>query len=94
MTSQQIVDVLNDAFKTDPNAIDSLLCCRVPCNKAMLDHPTIQVLTKNQNGDFPTVGLLGLLNAISAIDGHRIWADYDTDTHCLIRFSARPIEDE
>lgn len=90
MTTDQIVDVLNDAFRTDPHAIDGLLIASIPCNQAMSDHPTIQVRAKNEQGDFPVVGTLGILNAIASIDGEIIEAQYDGDSHCLIGFRVRP----
>lgn len=89
--TQRIVDVLNDAFRTDPNAIDALLQACAPCNAAMRDHPTIQVHCKNDNGDLPVVRMLGLLNAITvALDGQKICAIYDVDSHCLLGFGIPP----
>ena len=84
------INPLNDAFKTDPNAIDALLCARSPCNTAMINHPTIQISAKNDNNDFPVLGILGLLNAIAAIEGDIIEAMYDDDSHCLLGFRVRP----
>lgn len=84
-----IVNLLNDALKTDPRAIDALLCTRVPCNQAMVDHPYIVVGAKNDRGDYPTLGVLGLLNGIAGLDGKIIEACYDDDTHCLIEFRIR-----
>ena len=89
MTTQQIVDLLNDAYKADPNAIDALLCASIPCNNNLVNHPSIQIRAKNNNGDFPVIGILGLLNGIVAIDDDIIETVYDSDTHCLIRFQIR-----
>lgn len=90
MTVKTIVDVLNDAFKTDPRAVDALLCARSPCNQAMVDHPTIMVGSKNKKGDFPVVGILGVLNAIAATEDEIIEAQYDDDSHCMTGFRLRP----
>jgi hypothetical protein len=59
-TAQRLVDFLNDALQTDPSAISLLVNNRVPCNQAMLEHPTIQCGTI-------TVGLLGLLNGFVGV---------------------------
>lgn len=94
MTTQQIVDLLNDALKADTAAIDALIGIRVPCSPALRDHDKIQVRVKNSKLDFPTVGFLGMLNGIAAIDGDRIWADFDEETDVLLRFRAAPISGE
>jgi len=86
MTNQNIVDVMNDLFKTDPNAIDAILCNRVPVNQKRLDHPTAMCSCKNEQCDFPTIGLLGILNAIASVDDGVIKACYDSDSYCLTHF--------
>lgn len=53
------VDVLNEALNRDPAAVTELVNMRVPCNKALSDHPTIH--TTVMDGTF-RVGVLGLLN--------------------------------
>ena len=64
---RQAVAVLNDLVKTDRDAMRRLIQQRVPCNEAMLNHPTAQALKINE-GDEPTIGLLGVLNALFGID--------------------------
>ena len=86
MNTQQIVDVLNEAFEADPNAIDAMLQLCVPVNDELRDHPTIQIMTKNDNSDFPVLRLIGLLNGIAALDGDKIAVEYDTDTFCVLGF--------
>ena len=56
--TNKVADMLNGALKADPEAIRALILHRVPANKAMQDHPIIQV---NKNSQ---VGALGLINAI------------------------------
>ena len=89
MTAQEIVDVLNNLFETDPNAIDALMCNRVPVNEDLLEHPTAMCHVKNEGCDFPTIGLLGVLQAIVGIDGELIEACYDDQTRCLTNFRLR-----
>lgn len=89
MTSDQIVDLLNEALALDPAAIDSLLCTSIPANKGLMEHKTIQVLTKNKNNDFPVLRVLGLINGIAGIDGDIIEAIYENN--CLVRFQIKNI---
>ena len=93
MNTQDIVDVLNDLFNVGPQAIDALLCNRVPANDGLLDHPTAMCSTKNDEGAFPTIGLLGVIQAIAAKDGDIIEACYDDKRHVLTHFRVRPKED-
>lgn len=80
MTAQQICDVLNQAFEADSSAMHMLNCLRVPCNDAMAKHPTIQVReTSADDLCAHTVSFLGLLNAMTAMDGEIIEALYDQD---------------
>jgi len=67
-TAQQVVDLLNEAARLDPEAVLELINARVPCNEALNAHPTIQ--TGPRRGIDPRhdkrneVGLLGILNGI------------------------------
>lgn len=54
---------MNDALKTDSDAITSLMNARVPCSNAMACHPTIQVRLNKELGVY-SVGLLGILNGL------------------------------
>lgn len=65
VTIDHVIEVLNEALLIDPEAIQSLLAIRVPCNQKLADHPTIQVMERN--GKY-TVGVLGLLNGIFGAD--------------------------
>jgi hypothetical protein len=53
------IDVLNDALARDPESITELVNMRIPCNKALSDHPTIHTTVIDR--EF-RVGVLGLLN--------------------------------
>ncbi len=59
--ARRAVDVLNEAFAADPKAILALCEHRVPCNEALGNHPTIQVVGTK---DGPIVGLLGIVCGI------------------------------
>jgi hypothetical protein len=65
VTPRQAVELLNEAFTMDPEALTALTNNRVPCNEALADHPTIQVLDEDGS---PKVGLLGILNGIFGAD--------------------------
>ena len=57
-----IFRVLESAFRADPDAIEALICRRLPCNEALADHQSVMVGTR-PDGSFE-VGLLGVLNGI------------------------------
>jgi hypothetical protein len=59
------LNVMNRAFKADPNAIHCLIVNRVPCNMELANDPTIIVEgSRVLEGLNPQVGLLGILNGI------------------------------
>lgn len=65
VTVGHVLEVLNGAVKTDPQAMRALIETRVPCNQALLDHPDIQVLTAPSGADHAgLVGFLGMLNGL------------------------------
>ena len=90
MTVQDIVDALNELFQADPQAIDALLCNRVPANEKLLDHPTAMCSAKNEAGEFPTIGLLGVVQSFVGKEDETIEACYDDERHVLIGFRVRP----
>ena len=61
--AQLLVDRLNDMMLYDPVALHKLCETRVPCNKALIDHPTVQVLD-GEDGLPLRVGMLGVLNGL------------------------------
>lgn len=83
MTFDSIIDTLNVAFKADPDAIRDLIRHRVSCNRALADHPTIQVSDGMSGSGFEdepsfSVGLLGMLNGvIEPLTGERIAFRWD-----------------
>lgn len=60
-----VIDFLNSILKIDEKALNSLISHRVPCNKELGEHKTVQTLCDNSNY---TVGLLGLLNGMCGKD--------------------------
>lgn len=62
-----IISQLNEISETDPTAMEWLVDNRITCNKALADHPTVQVHARD--GIPPTVGMLGILNGIVGVIG-------------------------
>ncbi len=60
-TAHKVVAFLNDLLEYDRPAVAALIANRVPCNKKMAEHPTVQV--NAQHGGYH-VGLLGILNGL------------------------------
>jgi len=64
VTPEEVVELLNEAVKLDPTAMDLLVNSRVSCNKELGAHPTIQVMVGLQR----VVGMLGILNGIFGVN--------------------------
>jgi hypothetical protein len=78
ITSEEVVDFLNDLLITDLFAISSLFSLRISCNKALAGHSTVQVGVLSK--DHFIVGMLGILNGFFGIDEHgwgHISVDYE-----------------
>jgi hypothetical protein len=68
-----ILQVMNELLQADPYATYSLCSQRVPCNRAVLDHPTVEAMAEKPDARYGWVGLVGILNGITqAIDGTKI----------------------
>lgn len=59
--AQRTVDFLNELLEIDRPAIAALVANRVPCNRQLADHESVQVGA--QHGGFH-VGILGVLNGL------------------------------
>jgi len=81
VTIDDVVELLNDAFTKDPEAMNNLALSRVACNETLADHPTIQV---GKFGEDYKVGIIGILNGVfgMADDGYGAIAG-DFDIVCL-----------
>ncbi len=67
-----VIEVLNRAIKSDPEAMHKLIEGRVPCNQTLADDETIQVSMHDpktgQVTDSFEVGILGLINGFFGTD--------------------------
>jgi hypothetical protein len=70
VTADDAIRLLNEALALDPDTMNAMFAPRWYCNKALADHPTIQVWAHPPDGGLPTymVGLIGLLNGIFVHD--------------------------
>lgn len=95
MTSDDIAQLLNEALERDRAAIHSLIINRVPTNSSMIEHPTIMV-DPMPSEDFPTLGLLGILNGLAGLEGkiiEMVWEKRENGPNMLVRFRAVTLED-
>lgn len=87
LTLDDVIQYLNEILRLDRPAIAALVANRVPCNDALADHESVQVMP--QHGGYH-VGLLGILNgmwgAFNGVDGPiaTVWND-----GYLVRFAKR-----
>jgi hypothetical protein len=72
---QAVLDTLNDAFRRDPKAMQTLmLITRIPCTKQLGEHATIPV---EEADGVVTVGALGVLNGVVfGLTGQMVAADW------------------
>lgn len=77
-----MITFLNDLLTYDRDAVAALIESRVPCNSALMDHPTVQVSFEGQ------VGLLGILNGYVGVrpNGVGYVAAVYEDDGTLVRF--------
>jgi hypothetical protein len=64
MLAEVVVDYLNELLEIDRAAIGALVDNKVPCNKLLANHPTVQVASKHAGCH---VGLLGILNGLCGV---------------------------
>jgi hypothetical protein len=65
--SKETIELLNNAFLADKNAIHALMTNKVPCNSELADDPYIIVSTVPVLGNpYGQVSCLGLINGIMA----------------------------
>jgi hypothetical protein len=97
--SKRVVALLNSAFQADREAIHLLVCNRVPCNRALRDHPDIVVDESRAVPGGYTVGLLGIVNGIlHDLDAPQVELRWEGDTtevsHRCIGFGVHTPEDQ
>lgn len=76
ITTQSIINVLNELAVCDKDAIENLLKTKTTCNETLAYHKTCQVGVDN---GIINVGLLGIINAIVGISGDKIASVWDND---------------
>lgn len=91
MTSQDIIDLLNQLTDLDSEAIAALIEKRVEINRelAEADIPVVTSTRKTKDGTTPQLGVLGVLQGLVAKDGQKIIALYDGEK--LDSFRLKPI---
>ena len=82
-----LLELLNEMVRLDPEATAALIEARVPCNQAVVDHPTIVVWSETFDSQ-SMVGFLGVLNGWVSRNNKMITADYD-DYGVLLGFTLR-----
>lgn len=97
VTIDEALKLLNELALLDNAAVTELIQHRVPCNRHLADHPTVQV-----GGDevIAKVGVLGIINGLFGVNadgwgaiGARMVEDADGFQHvdCFIR--VKPVTD-
>jgi hypothetical protein len=84
--------LLNEAVAADREAIANLLIHRVECNRALADHPTIQVIDLESHPVKHEVGALGLINGlIERLIDERIASQWSEDGKLIgfVRYEPR-----
>lgn len=66
--ADEIIEFLNELLALDAYAIAMALTVRVPCNKALSDHPTVQSAKAPDSGR-REVSALGILNGLCGVFG-------------------------
>lgn len=68
ISPEDAIRVLNEMLEADPRATKVLVENRVPCNKDLAEHPTIQC-GAYPDGEGPVkVGLMGVINGLFGAD--------------------------
>lgn len=60
-----VIAYLNELIAIDKPAVAALLANRVPCNKHLAEHPTVQVSA--QHGGYH-VGMMGIINGLFGVN--------------------------
>lgn len=62
LEAEKVSTFLNKLLESDPEAMKALFSLRVPCNKALADHPTVVV--RDEKDGMTSLGVLGLINGL------------------------------
>lgn len=93
---QDVCDLLNEMLKADYGCVEALVSYRAMCSDIIADHPTIQV-RKFKDDEFPTVGILGILNGLFGIreDGMgALCMEVDDEDGTILGFKPTPLSSE
>lgn len=97
ISRQDVVDLLNKMLDLDHKCVSELIGNRVPCNKNIANHPTIQVTGyKIEDGktivlgeNECSVGMLGVLNGFFGIEDGSIQMVVDEETKKILYFQIK-----
>lgn len=93
--AMDVIKLLNELLEMDREGITKLIESRVPVNRNIWDHPTVQVLSLDPDrGD---LGILGFLNGLFAngkYDCRYIYAEYDKSDKLISQFALKNIPQE
>lgn len=67
-SAKQVCSMLNDLIAVDPSACRTLLSFHAYCNPDLINHPTIQVTSSNQD-KLASIGIIGVVNGVLATLG-------------------------
>jgi hypothetical protein len=94
ITLEETITLLNELLKLDEPGMRALIEQRVPCNKALADHPTVQVQAREDAQSMQTVvGVLGILNGLFGTDEEGwgpITANFEDGCTELLSFEQTP----
>lgn len=80
-----VCEFLNSLLQVDAQAITDLWKQRVPCNRALANHPTVQVRQVTESDH--SVSFLGIVNGLSWDSYTAIGAEYDPDLDLITSFT-------
>ena len=90
ITPEEVVDLLNEVLKLDEEAVTVLFRQKIPCNKRLLHHPTVQCRAEHGKLSSYTISPLGIINGLFGIDKNEMGAIYREvdmdDNEKLIKF--------
>ncbi|MDO8640823.1 MAG: hypothetical protein Q7R33_04715 [Nitrosarchaeum sp.] len=90
ITAKQVCNTLNELLKLDPKCAHDLVSYRTKCNKAVADHPTIQV-QQFMVDKFPKIGIIGLINGMFGIRNDGMGAIcFEIQNGKILRFIPTP----
>jgi len=91
ITPKDVCNLLNELLAIDYEAVKNLVSSRVRCNQTLADHPTVQA-RQYQGDEYPSVGLIGILNGLFGIrpDGMGVMCYTQDDDGKITEFKETP----